>query len=83
LKFTKIVWFEAGENMKAYEWIRIADDPIIMRCDTNHLDFSGVVALYNNVVDYIKGDLVPVYLIIKKEQYTCPTCGGSGVIEEI
>jgi len=86
LKWSKLVYFQAGEDMKASEWIVITEEPIIMRCTSKRLNFDGVVAYINNVVDYVKGEVVPVYLlefIEEHKDYTCPTCGGSGYIEKI
>lgn len=80
-----IIWFQAGENMKASEWIRITEDPEIMRCDSKHPNVDGVIAYINNKIDYLVGDRVPVYLIIKeeiKEYITCPKCNGRGCIEK-
>ena len=85
IKWTKLTYFEAGESMKASEWIREVGDSIVMRCDVAHPEFSGVVAFVNNRMEYKKGEVVPVYLIFKERrliQRHCPKCGGRGYIDE-
>jgi len=86
MKWTKIFYYEAGEDMKATEWITITDDPIIMRCSPKRVHPDGIVAYSACENSYIAGDRVPVYLIIKEEdpklRITCPKCDGKGYIYE-